>query len=95
MNLQNRQNSLYYRKVTKRYKGDNVLISYNKLWKLLIDKDMSKGDFIERCKMSSGTMQSLRDNLPVHLKVIERICLELNFKVEDVLEIMNEAENMK
>ena len=82
-------------KVTKRYKGDNVLISYNKLWKLLIDKDMSKGNFIERCKMSSGTMQSLRDNLPVHLKVIERICLELNCKVEDVLEIMNEAENMK
>lgn len=95
MNLQNRQNSLYYMKATKRYKGDNVLISYNKLWKLLIDKDMSKGDFIERCKMSSGTMQSLRDNLPVHLKVIERICLELNCKVEDVLEIMNEAENMK
>lgn len=95
MNLQNRQNSLYYREATKRYKGDNVLISYNKLWKLLIDKDMSKGDFIERCKMSSGTMQSLRDNLPVHLKVIERICLELNCKVEDVLEIMNEAENMK
>ena len=95
MNLQNRQNSLYYREATKRYKGDNVLISYNKLWKLLIDKDMSKGDFIERCKMSSGTMQSLRDNLPVHLKVIERICLELDCKVEDVLEIMNDAENMK
>ena len=56
---------------------------------------MSKGDFIEQCKMSSGTMQSLRDNLPVHLKVIERICLELNCKVEDILEIMNDAENMK
>lgn len=56
---------------------------------------MSKGDFIEQCKIPSGTMQSLRDNLPVHLKVIERICLELNCKVEDVLEIMNDADNMK
>lgn len=71
------------------------MISYNKLWKLLIDKNMSKSDFIEQCKMSSGTMQSLRDNIPVHLKVIERICFELNCKVEDVLEIMNDAENMK
>lgn len=71
------------------------MISYNKLWKLLIDKDMSKGDFAVQCKIPSGTMQSLRDNLPVHLKVIERICLELNCKVEDVLEIMNKAENMK
>ena len=55
---------------------------------------MSKGDLIEQCKIPSGTMQSLRDNLPVHLKVIERICLELNCKVEDVLEIMNDAENI-
>lgn len=71
------------------------MISYNKLWKLLIDKEMSKGDFMNKCKMSSGTMQNLRDNLPVHLKVIERICFELDCKIEDVLEIMNNAENMK
>ena len=66
------------------------MISYNKLWKLLIDKEMSKGDFMEKCKMSSGTMQNLRDNLPVHLKVVERICLELDCNVEDVLEIKRE-----
>lgn len=63
------------------------MISYNKLWKLLIDKNISKSDFIEQCKICSGTMQNLRDNIPVHLKVIERICLELNCNVEDVLEI--------
>ena len=50
---------------------------------------------MEKCKMSSGTMQNLRDNMPVHLKVIERVCLELDCKIEDVLEIMNDAENMK
>ena len=66
------------------------MISYNKLWKLLIDKNMSKGDFIEQCKIPSGTMQSLRENLPVHLKVIERICLELDCNVEDVLEFKRE-----
>ena len=66
------------------------MISYNKLWKLLIDKEMSKGDFMDRCKMSSGTMQNLRDNLPVHLKVIERICLELDCNIEDILEFKRE-----
>ena len=66
------------------------MVSYNKLWKLLIDKEMSKGDFMDRCKMSSGTMQNLRDNMPVHLKVIERICLELDCNVEDVLEFKRE-----
>lgn len=66
------------------------MISYNKLWKLLIDKEMSKGDFMDKCKMSSGTMQNLRDNMPVHLKVIERICLELDCNVEDVLEFKRE-----
>ena len=63
------------------------MISYNKLWKLLIDKEMSKGEFVDKCKIPSGTMQNMRDNQPVHLKVIERICLELNCNVEDVLEI--------
>lgn len=66
------------------------MVSYNKLWKLLIDKEMSKGDFMDRCKMSSGTMQNLRDNLPVHLKVIERICLELDCNIEDILEFKRE-----
>lgn len=66
------------------------MVSYNKLWKLLIDKEMSKGDFMDKCKMSSGTMQNLRDNMPVHLKVIERICLELDCNVEDVLEFKRE-----
>lgn len=63
------------------------MISYNKLWKLLIDKEMSKGEFVDKCKIPSGTMQNMRDNQPVHLKVIERICLELDCNVEDVLEI--------
>ena len=63
------------------------MISYNKLWKLLIDKEMSKGEFIDKCKIPSGTMQNMRDNQPVHLKVVERICLELDCNVEDILEI--------
>ena len=66
------------------------MISYNKLWKLLIDKEMSKGDFIDKCKIPSGTMQSIRDGQPVHLKVIERICLELDCNIEDILEIIRD-----
>lgn len=62
-------------------------VSYNGLWKLLIDKEISKGELINRCGLSGGVTQSLRNNHPVHLKVIERICLELDCKIEDVVEI--------
>lgn len=64
-----------------------LAVSYNGLWKLLIDKDINKGDFMKQCSLSGGIMQNLRDNNPVHLKVIERICTELKCNIEDVVEI--------
>lgn len=64
-----------------------MAVSYNNLWKLLIDKEINKGEFQKQCSISGGTMQNLRDNMPVHLKVMERICLELDCKIEDIVEI--------
>jgi DNA-binding Xre family transcriptional regulator len=49
--------------------------------------EVSKGDLIERCSLPSGTMDKLRKNIPVHMKVVERICLEFNCNIEDVVEI--------
>lgn len=62
-------------------------VSYNGLWKLLIDKEISKGDFMNKCGLAGGVMHNLRNNNPVHLKVIERICLELDCHIEDIVEI--------
>lgn len=65
-------------------------VSYNRLWKLLIDKEMGKMEFMEKCKLSSGIMQNLRENKAIHLKAIERICEELDCNIEDIAEIMKD-----
>lgn len=49
---------------------------------------MGKMDFMDKCKLSSGVMQNLRENSPVHLKAIERICEVLDCNIEDVVEII-------
>lgn len=64
-----------------------MAISYNKLWKMLIDKDMNKGELCDRAKISKGTMAKMTNNEPVTLTVIEKICIELNCDISDVVEM--------
>lgn len=64
-----------------------MAISYNKLWKMLIDKDMNKGELCNRAKISKGTMAKMTNNEPVTLTVIEKICIELNCDISDVVEM--------
>lgn len=66
-----------------------MAISYNRLWKLLIDKDMNKGDLCNRAKISKGTMAKMTNNEPVTLTVIEKICSELECDICDVVEIVH------
>lgn len=63
------------------------MITYTKLWKLLIDKKMKKTDLIKQANISSSTLAKLSKDFPVKIEVIDRICLLLNCKIEDVLEI--------
>ncbi|MDD3241072.1 MAG: helix-turn-helix transcriptional regulator [Lachnospira sp.] len=51
-----------------------MAISYNNLWKLMIDKGMKKGDIRKMTGMSSCTMAKMTNNEPVTLTVIEKIC---------------------
>ena len=56
-------------------------ISYNKLWKLLIDKKMSKADLRKAADISPNTMTKLRRDEPVSLAILSRVCdvLECDF----------------
>ncbi len=63
------------------------MISYDRLWKTLIDKHMKKTDLRDRIGISNATLAKLGKNEPVNLKIIEAICRELQCGVEDVLEI--------
>ena len=62
-------------------------ISYNKLWKLLIDKNMTKTELRLRIGISSTTLAKLGKNKLVSLESIIKICNELNCDITDVMEI--------
>lgn len=69
-----------------------MAISYNKLWKLLIDNHMKKKDLKEKAELSTATMAKLGKNESVSLDVLVRICIVLNCEIGDVVEIVKDKE---
>lgn len=63
-------------------------ISYKKLWKLLIDKDMKKKDLAEQAHISSASIAKLGRNENVNTDIILRICEALDCDVADIMEII-------
>ncbi len=63
-----------------------MAISYNKLWKLLIDKGTNKTKLRDATHMSSSTMAKLGSNQSVALPVLEKICAELDCNIGDIME---------
>ena len=62
-------------------------ISYKKLWKLLIDKDMKKSQLREAASLSYSTIAKLTRNEYVALDVLVRICAVLNCDIGDIAEV--------
>ena len=66
-------------------------ISYNKLWKILIDRDMKKKDLINLTGMSSSSMAKLSKNEIVSLEVLIKICNVLKCNIGDIVDVINEV----
>ena len=66
-------------------------VSYNKLWKLLIDHKMNKSDLGKAAKMSPNTIAKLGKNETVSLDILVRICEVLNCDIGDIVEVVGEA----
>ena len=64
-----------------------MAISYNGLWKILIDNGMKKGDLKRRTGISSGTIAKMTNGEAVTLTVLEKICNEFNCDIGDLVEI--------
>ena len=60
------------------------MISYKKLWKILIDKDMKKKDLEKAAGISSYTINKLNRGDNVTMEVIEKICRALNCNIGDI-----------
>ena len=67
-----------------------MTISYNKLWKLLVDKKMSKADLRKAAGIAPNTMTRLRRDEEVTLSVLNRICIVLDVNIGDVMEFTND-----
>lgn len=67
-----------------------LLITYDKLWKLLIDKKMTKTELREKVGFSTNTLAKLSKNESVTVATLEKICLYLDCKIEDIIEIKKE-----
>ena len=62
-------------------------INYKKLWKLLIDKDMTKTELQKQTDIASSTLSKMGRNEYVSLDVLVRICYVLECELSDIVEI--------
>ena len=72
-----------------------MAVSYKRLWKVLIDKDMIKKDLQKASGVSWGVIAKLSKNESVNIDSLVKICKALNCSVDDVMEILpdDEADN--
>ena len=67
-----------------------MAVSYNKLWKILVDKKMSKADLRKASGVSPNTMTKLRRDEPVLLNVLDKICYTLSCNNGDIMDYIPE-----
>lgn len=65
-----------------------MAVCYNKLWKILIDRGMSKTQLIKATKISTNAMAKLGKNEDVRVEVLVRICGVLNCSIDDIMDII-------
>ena len=70
----------------KKIKVFVMTISYNRLWKLLIDRNMTKTDLRKRIGMNSATLANMGKEKYVSLRLIDKICAELDCNFDDIIE---------
>ena len=67
-----------------------MAVSYKKLWKLLIDKDMKKKDLRVATGITTTALAKLGKNEHVNTEVLAKICKVLDCNIEDIMELIDE-----
>lgn len=71
-----------------------VLFSYSRLWKTMIDKNMNKTQLKEKAEISTNAVAKMGKNEPVSLETLAKVCYALDCKIDDVVEIIIEKEEI-
>ena len=66
-----------------------MAVSYNNLWKIMIDKKINKGELCKAIKISSSTMAKMTNEEMVAMPVLEKICAELECNIGNIMEFTN------
>lgn len=72
-----------------------MAITYKKLWKLLIDKNLKKRDLQTLANVSGSSIAKLRRNENVNTDILLRICSALQCDISDIMEIEERTDNQK
>lgn len=67
-----------------------MAVSYKRLWKLLIDKDMKKKELCRKAGISSSSLTKMGKGGHVTTEVLAKICTALDCTVDDIMEIVSE-----
>ena len=67
-----------------------MAICYNKLWKLMIDKNINKTQLCEKAGITTNAMAKLGKNETVQVEILAKICKVLACNVEDIMEVITE-----
>lgn len=68
-----------------------MVFNYNKLWKILIDRNMMKKDLMAKTSITSTTMAKMSKGMPVSMEVLGRICGALSVNVGDIVDYVGEG----
>ena len=71
---------------------DEMKISYKKLWKLLIDREMMKKELAEQAGISTASIAKLGKNENVNTEILLKICTALKCDVSDIMEVVPDKE---
>lgn len=72
--------------------GSIVQVSYDKLWKLLIDKKMKRTDLKDAAGISSSSLAKLGKNENVSMEVLKKICRVLACNIGDIMDIVSSGD---
>lgn len=74
----------------KNMSENQVKITYKPLWKLLIDRDMTKTELRKKTQIAPSTFTKMNNDQQVSLDILARICVELKCGFDDIVQVVNE-----
>lgn len=72
-----------------------MTVSYNKLWKLLIDKNMKKKELAQLAGISISLLSKMKKNENITVDVLIKICSALNCNIEDIMEFKKDTSDKR